>query len=265
MQELFINTCYRPRFVCSTVPRIRGFIRSCFRLSAHTPRGPYLSAGAEPAACCGVTASIRAGLKTFGQLDGLLIKNIKGLLSIKTTRKSVLFMMGDDPCSLKLKIITNFILFWKGSCYILNMKTQNYQNHRKFYPPHHFIFLPLLLILEVYGIRKILNEADRRLIWILFSSVVFLVLYLAVMTRQHYALGLQNRMVRLEFRQRYFEIFSKRSDEVCEKLSFEQMAALRFAYDEEFKELLYKALNENLSGDAIKKSIKNWRPDHDRI
>lgn len=145
------------------------------------------------------------------------------------------------------------------------MKTQNYQNHRKFYPPHHFILLPLLMILEVYGIYKIWDDSANQLIWILFSLVIFLIFYLAFMTRQHYAIGLQNRIVRLEFRQRYFEIFNKRSDEVCEKLSFGQIAALRFAYDEEFKELLYKALNENISGDEIKKSIKNWRPDNERI
>ncbi|AYM99802.1 DUF6526 family protein [Chryseobacterium sp. 3008163] len=145
------------------------------------------------------------------------------------------------------------------------MKTQNYQNHRKFYPPHHFILLPLLMILEAYGIYKIWDDAENQLLWILFSVIIFLIFYLAFMTRQHYALGLQNRIVRLEFRQRYYEIFNKRSDEVCEKLSFGQIAALRFTYDDEFKELLYKALNENISGDEIKKSIKNWRPDNERI
>ena len=85
------------------------------------------------------------------------------------------------------------------------------------------------------------------------------------MVRQHYALWLQNRIVRLEFKQRYFELFNTRSDEVEEKLNFGQIAALRFAYDEEFKELLYKALNEKMSGDQIKKSIKKWRADHNRI
>jgi len=145
------------------------------------------------------------------------------------------------------------------------MKTQNYSNHRKFYAPHHFIYLPTLLVLEGYGIYKIWNDEDHQLTWILFSTVIFLILYLAIMIRQHYALGNQNRIVRLEFRQRYFEIFNKRSDEVCEKLNFGQIAALRFAYDEEFKELLNKALTENISGDEIKKSIKNWRPDNHRI
>ena len=85
------------------------------------------------------------------------------------------------------------------------------------------------------------------------------------MVRQHYAIGLQNRMVRLEFKQRYFELFQLRSDEAESKLTFDQIAALRFAYDDEFKELLYKALHENIKGDEIKKSIKKWRADHHRI
>lgn len=145
------------------------------------------------------------------------------------------------------------------------MESQNYKNHRKFYPPHHFIYLPLLIVLEVFGIWKIFNDGQNQLIWILFSIVIFLLLYLSIMVRQHYALGLQNRLVRLEFKQRYFEIVGQRSDEAEEKLRFDQIAALRFAYDDEFKELLYKALHEDISGNEIKKSIKNWRSDHQRI
>lgn len=145
------------------------------------------------------------------------------------------------------------------------METQNYKNHRKYYPPHHFIFLPLLFFLEIFGIYKVLKDSEHELLWIVFSVLIFLILYLAIMVRQHYALGLQNRLVRLEFKQRYFELFNKRSDEVEEKLSFSQIAALRFAYDDEFKELLYKALHENISGDEIKKSIKKWRADRNRI
>ena len=145
------------------------------------------------------------------------------------------------------------------------MGKQNYKNHRKFYPPHHFIYLPLLLILEGIGMYNIWNDSENKMSWILFSIVIFLLFYLAIMIRQHYALGLQNRLVRLEFKQRYFELFGQRSDEVESKLGFDQIAALRFAYDDEFKELLYQALNENISGDQIKRSIKNWRPDNHRI
>ncbi len=85
------------------------------------------------------------------------------------------------------------------------------------------------------------------------------------MLRQHYALGNQNRIVRLEFKLRYFELFGKRSDEVESKLSFDQIASLRFAYDDEFKLLLDKAIEQKISGNEIKKSITNWKPDHNRV
>lgn len=145
------------------------------------------------------------------------------------------------------------------------MESQNYKNHRRFYAPHHFVFLPLLIVLEGIGIYKAFNDEQNQLLWILFSVVIFLVFYLAIMLRQHYALVLQNRIVRLEFRQRYFEIFGLRSDDVEEKLSFGQISALRFAYDDEFKIYLEKALKENMKGDEIKRSIKKWKADHHRV
>lgn len=145
------------------------------------------------------------------------------------------------------------------------MKNQNYDNHKKFYPPHHFIYLPLLFVLQVIGIKNVFTDEPNQLIWILFSIILFLFIYLALMLRQHYALGNQNRIVRLEFKLRYFELFGKRSDEVESKLSFDQIASLRFAYDDEFKLLLDKAIEQKISGDEIKKSITNWKPDHNRV
>ncbi len=94
------------------------------------------------------------------------------------------------------------------------MKEQNYSNHRMFYVPHHFVYLPLLGIFLFTGIYKIFESTENRLIWILFSIIIFLLIYLAIMLRQHYALGLQDRILRLEFRQRYFEIYGQRSENI---------------------------------------------------
>ena len=145
------------------------------------------------------------------------------------------------------------------------MKEQNYKNHIMFYPPHHFIFLPLLAVLFFTGLYKSFTADAEKLIWILFTIVIFCIIYLTLMLRQHYALGNQDRIIVLEFKQRYFELYNQRSDEIAEKLSFSQIAALRFAYDEEFKELLQKTLEENLSGKEIKQSIKHWRADNRRV
>ncbi|MBP6377957.1 MAG: hypothetical protein KA289_01125 [Kaistella sp.] len=145
------------------------------------------------------------------------------------------------------------------------MKAQNYNNHRRYYAPHHFIFLPIIAGLQILGVWKYFNDKENALIWLLFSVIIFLIIYLTVMVRQHYALENQNRIIRLEFQQRYFEIFGERSDQVIKQLRFSQIAALRFAYDEEFKALLAQALNKDISGDEIKKSIKDWRPDYHRV
>lgn len=85
------------------------------------------------------------------------------------------------------------------------------------------------------------------------------------MVRQHYALGNQDRIVRLEFRVRCFELLDERSEEPEKQLSFSQIAALRFADDAEFIELLERAQKENLSADEIKKSIKHWKTDDMRL
>lgn len=145
------------------------------------------------------------------------------------------------------------------------MQKQNYHHYKMYYTPHHFVYLPLLAILLIFGLFSIFNDESHRLVWILFSILVFLILYLAIMVRQHYALGLQDRIVRLEFRERYFELFQMRSEQAEQRLSFAQIAALRFADDEEFRISLEKTLKENWSANKIKKSIRNWKPDHNRI
>ena len=84
------------------------------------------------------------------------------------------------------------------------MKTQNFNNHVRYYPPHHFFLLPVLFLLLLWGIYKSVTENDY-LNWFLFSIVIFFILFIAVILRQHYAITLQNRIVKMEFRQHYFE------------------------------------------------------------
>ena len=145
------------------------------------------------------------------------------------------------------------------------MQTQNYKNHPKYYPLHHFIFLPVMTALVIYGATKAPKDEIRQLEWTLFSILSFCILMLSIMLRQHYALGNQNRIVRLEFRLRYFEMFGKRAAAVEQQLSFGQIAALRFAGDDEFETLLNRAIKENLSSTDIKKSISNWQGDYMRV
>ena len=144
------------------------------------------------------------------------------------------------------------------------MKKQSYKNHIRFYPPHHFVYYPIVMAFLSFSIYFAFTTNDT-LLWS-FISAIFLVLFcLAFMLRQHYALTLQNRIVRLELRYRYLATTGKRFEEIESKLKDAQLFALRFAPDEELAALTNRALNENLSGDDIKKAIKKWKGDYERV
>ena len=144
------------------------------------------------------------------------------------------------------------------------MKDQSYKNHIRFYPPHHFVYYPIIMAFLSFSIYFAFTTVDV-LLWS-FISAIFVVLFcLAFMLRQHYALTLQNRIVRLELRYRYLAVTGNRLELIEDKLDDSQLFALRFAPDEELAALTQKAVTENLSGDTIKKSIKNWKGDYERV
>jgi len=144
------------------------------------------------------------------------------------------------------------------------MEKQSYKNHVRYYPPHHFVYYPLLIIVLSCSIYFGFTSEDH-LLWT-FISILFIFLFCtAFMLRQHYALTLQNRIVRLELRYRYFTLTGKRFEEIESKLTDSQLFALRFCPDDEFPQLTQRALTENLNGTSIKKAIKNWRGDYERV
>ncbi|MEP6675706.1 MAG: DUF6526 family protein [Ferruginibacter sp.] len=145
------------------------------------------------------------------------------------------------------------------------MTKQNYKNHIRYYPPHHFIFYPLCALLLVLCIYEWNEHPAEKLLWAVLTALVFLISILSFMMRQHYALTLQNRIVLMELRFRYYVLTQKGFDAIEQQLSFKQMAALRFASDDELPALIRKVLDEKLSPDNIKRSIKNWKTDKMRV
>jgi hypothetical protein len=96
------------------------------------------------------------------------------------------------------------------------------------------------------------------------AGAIGLIIFLSLMLRQHYALGNQNRIARLELRFRYYVLTKKRFELIEQQLSLSQLLALRFASDEELEALIDRTLGEKLNPNEIKKSIKNWLPDYMR-
>lgn len=144
------------------------------------------------------------------------------------------------------------------------METQSYKNHIRFYPPHHFVYYPIVLAFIIVSIYFAATTPDT-LIWSFIAACFGVLFCLAFMIRQHYALTLQNRVVRLEMRYRYFALTNKRYEIIESEISDEQLFALRFAPDEELITLIEKTLTQHLSGNEIKKSIVNWKGDYFRV
>ena len=143
------------------------------------------------------------------------------------------------------------------------MKTQNYKNHIRYYTPHHFVFYPVMLVLGLICLYKTFNDTNSA-IWFMMGCIIFCIAWLSFMLRQHYALGNQNRIVRLEMRFRYYRLTKKNFEDIEQQLSLSQLLALRFAADEELIALIDKTIKEKLSADEIKRSVKNWVPDYMR-
>ena len=79
-----------------------------------------------------------------------------------------------------------------------------------------------------------------------------------------YTVKLQDRIIGLEEKVRAAELLPSGGDAQLAKLTSKQIAALRFASDDEFGALLERAVRENLQPKDIKAAIKTWRPDFHR-
>jgi hypothetical protein len=77
-----------------------------------------------------------------------------------------------------------------------------------------------------------------------------------------YALKAQDRAIRAEENLRHFVLTGKLLDP---RIGIQQVIALRFAPDDEFVALASRAAEENLTPDAIKQAVKNWRADTYRV
>ncbi|MES2678997.1 MAG: DUF6526 family protein [Bacteroidota bacterium] len=145
------------------------------------------------------------------------------------------------------------------------MKTQNYNNHKRYYLPHHLGFYVPALILLLASLYYLFKRDQNFMIWLVISGMILLMTGLALLLRQHYSLSNQNRIIRMELRFRYYVLTHQRFEMIEERLSESQVLALRFAPDEELPQLVERTLKENLSADMIKRSVKNWLPDHHRV
>lgn len=145
------------------------------------------------------------------------------------------------------------------------MTTQSYKKHTRYDVMYHALLFGVVLITLVGATRYLfvsISGSGGSLyppVLLFLLSVALVLLFLLVRV---YPLKAQDRAIRAEESLRHFALTGKLPDA---RLSVKQIVALRFAPDEEFVALAAKAAAGDMTPDAIKQSIKNWKADFYRV
>ena len=152
------------------------------------------------------------------------------------------------------------------------MNQQNFSNHAKFVPMFHFFLLPALLLNLIWAVRWFFPLRANTMFGFqvfmghLVNLMVAIALIVMAFLARTFALGVQDRVIRLEERMRYERLLPEDLKPRIGEFTINQLVALRFACDTELPALARKVLDAKLSErKAIKQMVQNWRPDYQRV
>ena len=142
-------------------------------------------------------------------------------------------------------------------------KPQSLANHAKMVPMYHGVTFGLLMINLIWaGIQLFRGFSAGTVVGFLLAVALIFVMFWARL----FALGVQDRVIRLEERLRMAELLPDDLKGRIGHFSTEQLIGLRFASDEELPGLARRVLDEGIADrKTIKQAVKNWRADHQRI
>jgi hypothetical protein len=136
------------------------------------------------------------------------------------------------------------------------------KNPTRYYPLHHYILLPLTLLMVGYTIRRYVgvsgDDSEISRLWFSLAAVTLLFFVTLVMLRQHYALTLQDRLAR-------FEVSGQRFATLEKDLTLKQILTLRLAGDQELAALAQATAKEKLAPKAILERINDYQFDAMRV
>ena len=140
------------------------------------------------------------------------------------------------------------------------MTEQNLANHAKFVPLFHFFVLPMVTVNTAWQIHR--WKAGGFTLDGLESVLLAAALVLGFFYARIFAMKVQDRVIRLEERLRCERLLPADLQPRIGEFTAGQLVALRFASDAELPALARKVLDERLTErKAIKRLIKNWKPD----
>ena len=140
---------------------------------------------------------------------------------------------------------------------------QTLQNHAKMVAPFHYVLLPILLINLLLSIYHSATAFSMETAW---STFVAVALIMIALFARIFALQAQDRVIRLEERMRLQTLLPDELKPRIHDFTMDQLAALRFASDNELPNLAGKVLEDGINDrKAIKELIVTWRADYQRL
>jgi hypothetical protein len=140
---------------------------------------------------------------------------------------------------------------------------QSYATHRRYHPIYHFVTLPILTINVIVMIVVAVRSFSLLAVW---NVIVAFALFLLSAIVRFYATKTQDRIIRMEETVRLFRVLPPELQPRIAELTTGQLIALRFCGDEELPELTRAILAGEVRGrENIKRRIRNWRPDAQRV
>jgi hypothetical protein len=140
---------------------------------------------------------------------------------------------------------------------------QSYANHTRIVPVYHIVAFPFLAVNLLWTLYQLWQAPSVAAIVNTLVAVALLILFFCA---RLFALTVQDRVIRLEMRLRLERLLPREQQSHIDKLSIDQVVALRFASDEELPNLFRRVLEENIGNrKQIKQMIKTWTGDYLRV
>jgi|SRR5207249_2508487 len=138
-------------------------------------------------------------------------------------------------------------------------RAQTYKNHPRLLPPFHFFVVPVLLLNFANQLRHVWIRPNLATGW---AAVVGAALLTLAIFARIQVLTVQDRVIRLEMRQRLRQVLPAALQPRINDLTHRQLVALRFASDAELPALVSDVLEGRLTtSKEIKMKVKDWQPD----
>jgi hypothetical protein len=136
---------------------------------------------------------------------------------------------------------------------------QSYANHRRYFPLFHYVALPILLANVMVAVAHAIQRPTPFNGWLALLSIG---LVAGVVANRASTLHVQNRLIGLEMRLRLATTLAPELRARIHELHLRHLIGLRFAGDAELPGLVERCLRGELATtDAVKREIRDWRPD----